>query len=226
MGIMDRLFGGEDDRTPRGQPAARGPAGNPPAGQLSDEQAIARYRYLLQTAPPETIEQAHEEAFAQLTPQQRQMVLEQLRDVVPEYERAAGAPSRDDPRSLARMATRAELREPGTMERVFGGVGGGRGGVGLGGMMAGSFLGSLAGMVVGSMIAQPFLGHAFGDSLVADESAPDADAARGADGTTAETGDNAMGDDAYASGDLDAGDAGGDFDADLGGDFGGDFSDI
>ena len=34
----------------------------------TDEQAIARYRYLLRTAPPEAIEQAHAEAFAQLTP--------------------------------------------------------------------------------------------------------------------------------------------------------------
>ena len=41
----------------------------------TDEQAIARYRYRLKTAPPETIEQAHAEAFAQLTPEQRQQLL-------------------------------------------------------------------------------------------------------------------------------------------------------
>ena len=37
-----------------------------PAGSTADEQAIARYRYLLRTAPPEAIEQAHAEAFARL----------------------------------------------------------------------------------------------------------------------------------------------------------------
>jgi hypothetical protein len=29
----------------------------------------------------------------------------------------------DDPQSLARLATRAEVRRPGTMERTFGGMG-------------------------------------------------------------------------------------------------------
>ena len=37
----------------------------------TDEQALARYRYMLATAPPEEIERAHEEAFASLTPEQR-----------------------------------------------------------------------------------------------------------------------------------------------------------
>ena len=33
---------------------------------------------MLRTAPPETVEQAHEEAFAKLTPEQRQQVLSGL----------------------------------------------------------------------------------------------------------------------------------------------------
>jgi hypothetical protein len=52
-------------------------------------------------------------------------VLEGLGNAVPASERAAS----DDPRSLARMATRAEMREPGTMERA---VGGDRGGMSMG----------------------------------------------------------------------------------------------
>src|SRR5690349_9236566 len=72
MGLLDRLFGrrphqtGYQDRPPRYE---RRPAQD---GRLSDEQALERYRYLLRTAPPEQIEQAHAEAFAQLTPDQRQ----------------------------------------------------------------------------------------------------------------------------------------------------------
>src|SRR3712207_7066023 len=46
----------------------------------TDEQAVERYRYLLRTAPPGAIEQAHAEAFAQLTPAQRRLVLEGLND--------------------------------------------------------------------------------------------------------------------------------------------------
>jgi hypothetical protein len=117
----------------------------------SDDAAVERYRYMLRTAPPETIEQAHAEAFAKLTPEQRRKVLADLSAEVPPAERAAS----DDPRSLARMATRAEMRQPGTMERALGGRGGGMG-MGMGGMIAGSLLASVAGAFIGTAIADAF----------------------------------------------------------------------
>ena len=205
MGFFDRLFGRGDDPAP--QPPAR-PA-NQPAGQLSDEQAIARYRYMLQTAPPETIEQAHAEAFAQLTPEQRRIVLQQLSAVVPEQERRAAG---DDPQTLARLATRAEMRQPGTLERTFGGMGGG--GIGMGGLMAGSFLSSFAGVMLGSLIAQQFFHTAgFADSGYGQEGAlgdPGAD-----QGVTDQPADDSSFDTGGSFGGSDFGDAGGDF----GGDF-------
>lgn len=154
MSIIDRFMGREDDPRQEQPLPRRNTIGRQPAGQMTDEQALERYRYMLQTAPPETIEQAHEEAFAKLTPQQRRMVLEQLSATAPPQERIAAA--QDDPQTLARMATRAELRQPGMMERTFGGVGGG---MGMGGMMAGNFLTSIAGAFVGSMIAQQFFNN-------------------------------------------------------------------
>lgn len=204
MGIMDKLFGSEDEPERAGSTTRRGTASNQPSGSSADEQALARYRYMLQTAPPETIEEAHAEAFAKLTPEQRRMVLEELSRSVPEQERAAGAATRDDPQSLARMATRAELRQPGLMERTFGNMGGG---MGMGGMMAGSFLSSIAGVVVGSAIAQSFFGN---DGMFAD-----GDTGQGADTADAEQAANTETD---AGGDMDAGDFG-DFGG--GGDFGG-----
>jgi hypothetical protein len=117
-----------------------------------DEQAITRYRYMLKTAPPETIEQAHAEAFAQLTPEQRRLVLEKLGENGPAAERASAEQSGANPQALARMATRAEIRQPGAMERMFGQAGG----MSLGGVMAGSLLSSIAGTVIGSMIARQF----------------------------------------------------------------------
>ena len=108
--------------------------------QSADEQALARYRYMLKTAPPETIEQAHAEAFAQLTPEQRRQVLQAMRDDVPAAERAMAEQGGATPQALARMATRAEVRQPGT----------------LGSIMAGSLLSSIAGAVIGSMIARQF----------------------------------------------------------------------
>lgn len=189
MGIVDKLLGREEEEQPR--------RGGAVSGQNADQQALARYRYMLQTAPPETIEQAHAEAFAKLTPEQRQMVLQELSGAVPESERgAAGA----DPQQLARMATRAEVRQPGILERTFGGMGGG--GMGFGGMMAGSFLSSMAGVVVGSMIAQQFLGDAgFGAGDAGDQYG--ADNEQGND-------EQEAGADADAGSEMDAGDFGGD----------------
>ena len=136
MGILERLFGQK--------PVSPGP--------VPDEQAVARYRYLLRTAPPEAIERAHAEAFAQLTPEQRAQALQQLSKEVPASERAATA-NQTDPQALARLATRAEMRQPGTLERALVGRG-----MGMGGMFAGSLLSSIAGAFIGTAIAHQFLG--------------------------------------------------------------------
>jgi hypothetical protein len=168
MGIFDRIFGGRE------APTGRQPTQQP--GLSADEQAIARYRYMLKTAPPETIEQAHAEAFAKLTPDQRRKVLDQLSVELPSAEAAAAARMGDNPAELARVVTRAEVRQPGTMERVFGRLGGG---AGMGGILAGTFLGSIAGTVVGSLIAQNFLGGHSGSGPGSDAHHPAHDSASG-----------------------------------------------
>lgn len=115
MDFLKRLFGGGDERE-REQLRHAQQRVTPHDGRTpSDEQAVERYRYLVRTAPPEAIEQAHEQAFAQLTPEQRRMALQELSKTVPAHERI----DRDDPKSLARMATRAELQQPGVVERIF-----------------------------------------------------------------------------------------------------------
>jgi hypothetical protein len=195
MSIVDKLLGRKE--ATQQQQTRRQVEDQPLTGRSSDEQAVARYRYMLQTAPPQTIEQAHTEAFARLTAEQRRLVLEELSADAPEAERAQ---AKDDPRSLARMATRAEIRQPGTIERTFGRMGGG---VGMGGIMASSFLSSIAGVVVGSAIAQAFFG-----------------------GAGAEGGDQQ---DAGEAGDAhqDVGpDAGDEMAADMDGNIGGDFGDF
>lgn len=198
MGFLDRLFGGREEPLPQQYPAGYGaPRGTAPPS--SDEAAIERYRYLLRTAPPDAIEQAHAEAFAQLTPEQRQQVLAQLSAQVPPGERATS----DDPRQLARMATRAEMRSPGTLERSLGP--GAMGGVGMGGLLAGSLLASVAGAFIGTTIAGAMLAGFDGDPGAGDVA-----------------GDGGYGGD-EGSGDVAGGDHGGDFGGDVGGgDFGGD----
>ena len=86
------------------------------------------------------------------------MVLEELSRELPEHEQAAAVRYEDDPRSLARLATRTEMRQPGALERSFGGMG--SRGMGYGGLMGGSFLSSFAGILVGSAIAEQFFGDA------------------------------------------------------------------
>jgi hypothetical protein len=199
MGLFDKL---RERLAPQAQPAPRPYGTGRPAAAAAkdpDEAAIERYRYMLRTAPPETVEQAHAEAFAKLTPEQRQKVLADLSAEVPPAERATA----DDPRSLARMATRAEMRQPGTMERALGGrgMGGGMGGgMGMGGMIAGTLLASVAGAFIGTAIA---------DAFFEDDPGGGEDLAGGED----------------AAADPGAEDAGGDFGGDPGGgeDFGGDF---
>jgi hypothetical protein len=161
---------------------------------MDDQQAIERYRYMLRTAPPDDVERAHAEAFAALTPDQRASVLRELAQQVPSSE----VPSSDDPNSLARMATRAEMRQPGTMERTFAGVSG----PGLGGM----FLSTLAGAFVGTAIADAFFNS------------------EGADPSGAEGGADS---EATAEADAGAdADAGGDFGGGFGDFGGGDFGDF
>ncbi|MBX9245026.1 hypothetical protein ICW40_09410, partial [Actinotalea ferrariae] len=221
MGFLDRLLGREPAQggergerggafgAPTGYGASPGGYGAGYAGAdgpqdvpgaappTADERAIERYRYLLATAPPEAVEQAHAEAFAQLTPDQRRQVLQQLAQHVPPSERLG-----DDPAGLARMATRTEMRRPGTLERTFGGAPaapgqGGYGGPGLGAVVGGSLLGTVAGVVVGSAIANAMFGPAFGDL--------------GNDGFSGDAADSAGGDPgADAGGDVGGGgDAGG-----------------
>jgi hypothetical protein len=210
MGFLDRLFGGDQSerqappvpqKAGYGQQTPGRPSNQPPPSE--DQQAIERYRYLLRTAPPETIEQVHAEAFSKLTEPQRQQVLAEL---------SAGLPSAEQPRSsspqdMARAATRAEYMNPGFMERTLGPQGG-RQGPGIGSMIGSSILGTVVGYVIGSAIVSSFMAPAFADHGAGDGSADSA-------GGTADAGADAGADGSW-------GDGGG---ADMGGfgDFGGDF---
>ena len=138
MGFLDRLFGTEQAEA---APPRRAP-------RSDDELAIERYRYLLRTAPPETLEQVHAEAFAKLSDEQRALIYEELSQGAGTGER----PLSSEPATLARAATRAELRNPGTLERSFQG-----GAPGFGSMVGSSLIGTVAGYVIGSALVSAFL---------------------------------------------------------------------
>lgn len=137
MGLIDRIFGTHDGDSRRASPPDQ------------ETYALERYRYMLQTATPETIDQAHAEAFERLTPEQRRQVLSELVRAAPPHERGGVEKTPyDDPRALARAATRAEIRQPGFMERTLGTSPGTGFGAGL--------LGSFAAGFAGSMVASSF----------------------------------------------------------------------
>ncbi|MCU1475964.1 MAG: hypothetical protein JWQ64_657 [Subtercola sp.] len=222
MGFFDRLFGREQagpPTPPASAPTARSAAKPSPASP--DEIAVERYRYLLRTAPPETVEEVHREAFAKLTPQQRDLIFSELTANAP----AGDAPADASPNALARSATRSEIRQPGVLEKSFSGGGGAGGGIGFGGVFASSLLGSVAGYVIGSSIAQAFIPDSVGaDAAAGDQPADTAgDTSGDGSGGDGSGGASAGGDTVLADGGDTSG-AGSDFGGDFGGgDAGGDF---
>ncbi|WP_182045603.1 hypothetical protein [Curtobacterium sp. ME26] len=131
-----------------------------------DKVALAKYDYLLRTSNPDQLEQVHHDAFARLTPAQRQQVRDRLNSELPPHEHL-----RDDSSGgMARAMTRGEMSRPGLIRRVLGGSGrstGGRGGafaggaaVGAGAMAVGGLAVAVAGGAVVSAAAAPVLAGA------------------------------------------------------------------
>lgn len=159
----DRLTGDDRPRQPQQHPQQ--PVGRHNHGPVdSDAIAIAKYDYLLRTAPPEQLEQVHHDAFARLTPAQRQQIRDRLNSELPPHEHL-----RDDSAGgMARAMTRGEVARPGLVRRVLGGGGSaGRGGafaggaaVGAGAMALGGLGAAVAGGAVLSAAAGPVLAEA------------------------------------------------------------------
>jgi hypothetical protein len=217
MGFLDRLFGTNSDSEYR-ETTNKVRAAS--AARSEDEVAVERYRYLLRTAPPETIEKVHEEAFTKLSPEQRKMLFTQLSADAPRGE----APKADDAHSLAVSATRSEMRQPGTMEKSLGNVsaaGPGQAGAapGFGSMFGSSLLGSIAGYVIASTLMSAFMPSFAGDSGASDSS--EAGSESGDSAGDAGAGGDSSGEFASADGGFDGGGFdGGGFDGGGFGDFG------
>ncbi|MFJ3029234.1 cation-transporting ATPase [Curtobacterium sp. NPDC087080] len=112
-----------------------------------DKVALAKYDYLLRTANPDQIEQVHHDAFARLTPAQRQQVRDRLNSELPPHEHL-----RDDSSGgMARAMTRGEMSRPGLIRRVLGGSGRQGGGSGRGGAFAGGAAVGAGAMALGGL---------------------------------------------------------------------------
>jgi len=131
----------------RQQAGAQHAADGAPRDTEADRVALGKYDYLLRTAEPEQLEQVHRDAFARLTPQQRELVQARLTEELPAHEQPRSG-STDD---LARAATRGETVHPGLMQRVFGGHG--RPGQSSGGAASGHATGARQGSGAGKFAA-------------------------------------------------------------------------
>jgi len=160
MGLLDRLL--------RGRAADAG-GGKP----LTPEAALARWRFLVGKAPPETVAEAHSRALDSLGDGPRSEVVQRLRSALGALETGVVVPS--DPVLVVRAAARAERRAPGFLERTLGSDARGR-----------QTLSGLAAAVVASPAALPFLkgfdsaaGAAASESLRSQELDVDAPATPG-----------------------------------------------
>jgi hypothetical protein len=153
MGLLDRFFRGRRTPTPSDAPPLTGP------------EAIARWRYLLVTAPPEALTTAHAEGLAGLEADLRAEVLQRLRTALSALEPGAVVPA--DGAVLVRAAARAERRAPGFLERALSADSRGQ-----------RALTGLAAAVVTSSVATPFLRNfqpGLSPDALADRRAPDLD---------------------------------------------------
>jgi hypothetical protein len=131
MGLLDRLL--------RGRRASEGD-GEP----LTPEGALARWRFVVGKAPPETLAEVHSRALDSLGDLPRSEVLQRLRSGLSSLETGVVVPS--EPVLVVRAATRAERRAPGFLERTLASDARGR-----------QTLAGLAAAVVSSAAVAPFL---------------------------------------------------------------------
>jgi len=161
MGLLDRLFRGR--QTPEATEA------RPP---ITGPEALARWRYLLVTAPPEALAAAHADGLARMDVDTQAGVLHRMRSALSALEPGAVSPRESE--VLVRAAARAERRAPGFLERALSTDAAGR-----------RSLDGLATLVVASSAAAPFLvgfQPGMGEDPLAERRAPDFEVDASGDG--------------------------------------------
>jgi len=106
-----------------------------PAQGYSDQEVIDRYQQVAPQLPPDVYQQSAEQAFARMSPQERQQFAEYMRQQaqrqnvqIPDFNQD-GVDDRfqQDPRALAQATARVQQQQPGFLGGLFGGGGGGGG---------------------------------------------------------------------------------------------------
>ena len=159
---MQQLLGGGQQRQDYQDFIDRYDQGAPYEG-ISDQEALDRYQQVAPHLPPAEYQQAAQEAFARMSPQERMEFTQYLRQRAQQQNLNFPDLNQDgiddrvqrDPGELARMTSRMRQQQPGGLGALLGGGGGGGGG-GMGDMLgnplAKAALAGVAAMAVKQMM--------------------------------------------------------------------------
>ena len=131
----------------------------PPWTGISDREAVSRYQQVATRLPPDMYQQSAEEAFARLSPQERQEFARYLQQRsqqqgldFPDFNQDGIDDRYQDPRMLAQVTSRMEQQQPGILGQLLGGGGGGGAGSMLENPLAKAALAGVTAMAVKQMM--------------------------------------------------------------------------
>ncbi|MDQ3044239.1 MAG: hypothetical protein M3R06_03675 [Chloroflexota bacterium] len=128
--MLKSILGGGDEPEEKTRTSARDFVtryeNGPPSEGFSGEEALDRHQRVAERVPADVYQQSAEEAFQRMSPPERKRMAELLSEHTDKD--LDGDGQIDDPRQLARMATKVQQNNPGGLAGLFGGGGSGGGG--------------------------------------------------------------------------------------------------
>ena len=159
MGLLDNLFGGDQERRSDFDSFVNRYQQGPPHDGYDDREVYDRYRQVAPNLSPADYEDAARASFERMSPQERIQFGRSLQQTArqqgfdfggfPDYNQDGIDDRLQDPNYLARMTGQMQQRQPGLLEGLLGGAMGGGMGGGMGSMMGGGGMGG--GMMSGGM---------------------------------------------------------------------------
>ena len=141
MSFLEQLFGGGQQRQEYQDFVNRYEQGAPWEG-ISNQEAMSRYQQVARQLPPQEYEQAAQEAFARMTPEQRRQLAQMLQQQArqqqvnfPDLNQDGIDDRLQDAGYLAQATGRLHQQQPGILGQLLGGALGGGGGGGGQGML-------------------------------------------------------------------------------------------
>ncbi len=127
MDVLKNIFGGgtPDNYEQRAQQYQQGYQSGQ-LGGLTDQDVAQRYQQTVQYAPPEVVQQAHEEAFNRLSPQEQQQIVTQFQRAHNDPNQAFQYPQFNNggqqsygPQQMGQMVRQAQ-QQPDLLQQVLG----------------------------------------------------------------------------------------------------------